>query len=255
MNHQRLVVILEKKLYIFDLNSMQILETLETRPNPRAICMLSASDNGYLCFPSSAIDSPGEILLYDTNNLSVLNAIQAHKAPIVAVAFNPQGTILATASETGTIIRVFTVPTGIKKQTFRRGSYPAQVYCLAFNAASTILCASSSTGTIHVFSLTGSESVATGSFAVPTAGLTDLVEGTRDFAYARLRDAGIPNICAVQGPAGTAITEAQILVATLDGYFYQYHLDLRAGGECRLERENVLRDSTSEEIVATYLKS
>lgn len=252
MNRQRLVVILEKKIYIFDLNSMQILETLETSANPQAICMLSASDNGYLCFPSGA--SPGEMLLYDTNNLSVLNALQAHKAPVVAVAFNQQGTLLATASETGTIIRVFTVPTGIKKQTFRRGSYPARVYSLAFNATSTILCASSSTGTIHIFSLTGAESSTLGSFAAPAAALTDIVEGTRDFAFARLRSCGIPNVCAIQGPIDGETT-AQVLVATLDGYFYQYQLDLRLGGECRLERENVLRDSTSEEIEATYLSN
>ncbi|GMF28419.1 unnamed protein product [Phytophthora fragariaefolia] len=64
----------------------------------------------------------------------------------------------------GTLIRVFSVPSGKKVAAFRRGSYVAQVYCLAFNESSTILCASSDTGTIHFFSLTGAESSATGSF-------------------------------------------------------------------------------------------
>lgn len=158
----RLVAVLERKIYIFDINSMKILETLDTSPNPSALCVLSPHDNGHLAFPSGA--SPGEIVLYDANNLSVLNAFQAHRGAPVAMAFNSQGTLLATASETGTIIRVFGVPGGKKKASFRRGSYPAQIYCLAFNESSTILCASSDTGTIHFFSLTGAESTATGSF-------------------------------------------------------------------------------------------
>ncbi|TYZ64682.1 hypothetical protein PybrP1_006370 [[Pythium] brassicae (nom. inval.)] len=331
MNRQRLVAVLERKIYIFDINSMKILETLDTSPNPSALCVLSPHDNGHLAFPSGA--SPGEIVLYDANNLSVLNAFQAHRGAPVAMAFNAQGTLLATASETGTIIRVFSVPGGKKKASFRRGSYPAQIYCLAFNESSTILCASSDTGTIHFFSLTGSESTATGSFGhftpiastfavagstfgstafgigsaagssngsssapppspstavsttpdtrasvgaspnrpsrsssganledvagvvgayLPTS-LTGIAEGTRDFAYARLRTTGVPNRCAVHGPKDASNPAVQLYVATADGYFYEYSLNLKTGGMCKLERENILRDSASEEIEAVYL--
>ncbi|KAF1328637.1 Autophagy-related protein, partial [Globisporangium splendens] len=283
MNRQRLVAVLERKIYIFDINSMKILETLDTSPNPNALCVLSPHDNGHLAFPSGA--SPGEIVLYDANNLSVLNAFQAHRAAPVAMAFNSQGTLLATASETGTLIRVFGVPGGKKKASFRRGSYPAQIYCLAFNESSTILCASSDTGTIHFFSLTGTESTATGSFGhftpitstlavagstfgstafggVPPSpmsttsdgkvtvsaspsrpsrsgsatnledvagamsaylpsSLTGMAEGTRDFAY----DASNPVV--------------QLYVATADGYFYEYSLNLATGGKCKLERARI----------------
>lgn len=93
-----LVAVLERKIYIFDINSMKILETLDTSPNPTALCVLSPHDNGHLAFPSGA--TPGEIVLYDANNLSVLNAFQAHRSAPVAMAFNAQGTLLATASET-----------------------------------------------------------------------------------------------------------------------------------------------------------
>ncbi|TMW64921.1 hypothetical protein Poli38472_009088 [Pythium oligandrum] len=317
MNRQRLVAVLERKIYIFDINSMKILETLDTSPNPKALCVLSPHDNGHLAFPSGA--SPGEIVLYDANNLSVLNAFQAHRSAPVAMAFNSQGTLLATASETGTLIRVFGVPGGKKKASFRRGSYAARIYCLAFNESSTILCASSDTGTIHFFSLTGSETSATGSFghftpiastiSMASASLSSLAtttngsssslpaspqltgkpgsvtqhrtsrsssganledvagavsaylpssmkgiaEGTRDFAFARLRTTGIPNLCAVHGPTDPQNPVAQLYVATADGFFYEYSLNLTVGGECRLERENVLRDSVSEEIQAVYL--
>lgn len=326
MNRQRLIAVLERKIYIFDISTMKVLETLDTSPNPMALCVLSPHDNGHLAFPSGA--SPGEIVLYDANNLSVLNAFQAHRTAPVAMAFNPQGTLLATASQSGTLIRVFSVPSGKKVAAFRRGSYGAQVYCLAFNESSTILCASSDTGTIHFFSLTGAESSATGSFghftpitttlavagstfgstvfgtaaappspAAPAAlgtspgnaavrhpttaartsrattsstssnfddvanvmsaylpgSFSGIAEGTRDFAYARLRSTGVPNQCAIHGPRDATNPVVQLYVATADGYFYEYSLNLAVGGKCKLERENLLRDSTSEEIEAMYI--
>ena len=35
--------------------------------------------------------------------------IPAHDSPLAAIAFNPSGTKLATASERGTVIRIFSV--------------------------------------------------------------------------------------------------------------------------------------------------
>ncbi|CAK4671184.1 hypothetical protein LEN26_012475 [Aphanomyces euteiches] len=270
LNRQRLVAVLERKVYIFDINSMQVLNTLDTAPNPKALCVLSPADNGYLAFPTGAV--PGEIVLYDANNLSVLNAVQAHRGTPVALAMNSTGTMLATASDTGTILRVFDVPSGKKRATFRRGSYPAQIYSIAFNPSSTLLCCSSDTGTIHIFSLTGTESAATGSFGhfsltpelsqlkASTDGLSSylpssvsrIAEGTRDFAFARLRTASVPNLCALRGPAPDS-PYVQVLVATIDGFFYQYALNVYIGGECALEREHILRDSASDEIEAAYL--
>ncbi|TDH68904.1 hypothetical protein CCR75_000326 [Bremia lactucae] len=330
MNRQRLVTVLERQIYIFDINTMKVLETLDTSLNLKALCVLSPHENGHLAFPSGA--APGEIVLYDAIDLSVLNAFQAHRTAPVAMAFNAQGTLLATASESGTLIRVFAIPSGTKIAAFRRGSYSAQVYCLAFNESSTILCASSETGTIHFFSLTGEGSSATGSFghfapitttlavasstfessvfgntatpppsaiaatfqrqtsgnlsvfctdtipstaesihksSGPTSGnlndvagamsaylpssLSGIAEGTRDFAYARLRSTGVPNKCAVHGPRDAKTPIVQLYVATTDGYFYEYSLNLAIGGKCKLERENVLRDTTSEEIEAIYI--
>ena len=53
----------------------------------------------------------------------------------------------------GTVIRVFSVPSGQKLYQFRRGSYPARIYSLSFNISNTLLAVSSDTDTIHVFKL------------------------------------------------------------------------------------------------------
>ena len=93
------------------------------------------------------------MLIFDLLSLSVTNIIQAHKTPIAALALNSTGTMLATASDKGTVIRVFSVPGAQKLYQFRRGSYPARIYSINFNAVSTLLCVSSDTETVHIFKL------------------------------------------------------------------------------------------------------
>ena len=50
------------------------------------------------------------------------NIVQAHKTPVSALSFNFTGTMLATASGKGTVIRVFSIPEGQKLYQFRRGA-------------------------------------------------------------------------------------------------------------------------------------
>ncbi len=69
------------------------------------------------------------------------------------MVLNNEGTILATASDKGTIIRVFSVPDAHKLHQFRRGSMPSRIFSMSFNITSTLLCVSSATDTIHIFKL------------------------------------------------------------------------------------------------------
>lgn len=97
------------------------------------------------------------MLLFDAISLSVTNIIQAHKSSLAHVSLNPTGTLLATASDKGTVIRLFSLPNGDKVHEFRRGTYPARIYSIAFNAVSTLLCVSSDTETVHVFKIGGND--------------------------------------------------------------------------------------------------
>lgn len=66
---------------------------------------------------------------------------------------NGDGTLLATASDKGTIIRVFSIPGAHKLYQFRRGSMPSRIFSMSFNNTSTLLCVSSATETVHIFKL------------------------------------------------------------------------------------------------------
>lgn len=153
---------------------MSLLTNIATSPNPAAICALSpSSENCYIAYPlpkpredtqdkrpshapPPSLYAPvtsGDVLIYDTLTLKAVNVIEAHRSPLSFIALNNEGNLLATASETGTIIRVFSVPRGQKLFQFRRGTYPSTIYSMSFNVASSLLCVSSTTDTVHIFRL------------------------------------------------------------------------------------------------------
>jgi autophagy-related protein 18 len=61
--------------------------------------------------------------------------------------------MLATASDKGTVVRVFSVPDAKKLWQFRRGSSSARIWSINFNLSSTLLSVSSDSSTIHIYKL------------------------------------------------------------------------------------------------------
>ncbi|SLM13953.1 SVP1-like protein 2 [Nakaseomyces glabratus] len=59
--------------------------------------------------------------------------IKAHKAPIRNIRINNQGTMVATASRKGTLIRIFSTHNGILLKEFRRGLDRAEIYDMCFS--------------------------------------------------------------------------------------------------------------------------
>ena len=91
------------------------------------------------------------MLVFDTLSLTPVNIIAAHKTLIVLLSLSQKGDILATASDKGTVIRVFSIPSGDKLFQFRRGSYPARITSMAFNHTGEYLAVGSDTETVHLF--------------------------------------------------------------------------------------------------------
>ncbi|KAJ3098160.1 autophagy protein [Phlyctochytrium bullatum] len=154
LNRKRLVVVLEEHIYIYDISNMKLLHTIDTSPNPNAIIALSpSSENCFLAYPPNTSGASGELLVFDAINLQAVNIISAHKSPLSSVSFSFDGTMVATASDKGTVIRVFSVPQGQKLFQFRRGTYPARIYSIAFDLSNSLLAVSSDTDTVHIYRL------------------------------------------------------------------------------------------------------
>ncbi|KAM5229308.1 LOW QUALITY PROTEIN: WD repeat domain phosphoinositide-interacting protein 2 [Ctenodactylus gundi] len=263
LNRQRLIVCLEESLYIHNIRDMKVLHTIrETPPNPAGLCALSINnDNCYLAYPGSA--TIGEVQVFDTINLRAANMIPAHDSPLAALAFDASGTKLATASEKGTVIRVFSIPEGQKLFEFRRGVKRCVSICsLAFSMDGMFLSASSNTETVHIFKLEtvkekppeepttwtgyfGKVLMASTSY-LPSQ-VTEMFNQGRAFATVRLPFCGHKNICSL----ATIQKIPRLLVGASDGYLYMYNLDPQEGGECALMRQHRLDGSmeTTNEIV------
>nr|XP_014352681.1 PREDICTED: WD repeat domain phosphoinositide-interacting protein 2 isoform X2 [Latimeria chalumnae] len=268
LNRQRLIVCLEESLYIHNIRDMKVLHTIrDTPPNPTGLCALSINnDNCYLAYPGSA--TIGEVQVFDTINLRAANMIPAHDSPLAALAFDASGTKLATASEKGTVIRVFSIPEGQKLFEFRRGvkslficfevtvhfERGVSICSLAFSMDGMFLSASSNTETVHIFKLEtvkekpqeepttwtgyfGKVLMASTSY-LPSQ-VTEMFNQGRAFATVRLPFCGHKNICAL------AIVQKipRLLVAAADGYLYMYNLDPQEGGECTLMKQHKLDGS------------
>ncbi|XP_054611054.1 WD repeat domain phosphoinositide-interacting protein 1-like isoform X1 [Dunckerocampus dactyliophorus] len=260
LNRQRLVVCLEESIYIHNIKDMKLLKTLLNTPtNPSGLCALSVNHgNSYLAYPGSA--TIGEITVYDANNLSTVTLIQAHASPLAALAFNASGTKLASASEKGTVIRVFSIPEGQRMFEFRRGMKRyVSISSLSFSADAQFLCASSNTETVHIFKLeqhspsqeeespTWSAYVGKMFTAASTylpAQVSDMMHQDRAFATVRLNIFGLKNICAL----ATIQKLPRLLVASSDGYLYIYNVDPQDGGECTLVQKHRLFDGSEEQV-------
>jgi WD40 repeat protein len=146
------VVVLEFKIYVYNFADLKLLDHIETTSNPKGLCCLCPYT------PSTVLVCPGmqkgsvRCELYDAGKTTLINA---HESSLAALALNSDGTRLATASDRGTLIRIFNTTTGAALQELRRGSDRAEIYSLAFSPTTEWLACSSDKGTIHIFSLSG----------------------------------------------------------------------------------------------------
>lgn len=75
----------------------------------------------------------------------------AHNGSVVCVAVSADGRYCATASDKGTLIRIFSKDTGEKKKELRRGSSQAAITSITFSQDNAFLATTSNHGTVHVF--------------------------------------------------------------------------------------------------------
>ena len=79
--------------------------------------------------------------------------VRAHSSTLSILVLNYDGSLMATASEKGTLIRIFSTKTGKMLQELRRGSENVVLFSVDFHFQDDWLACISDSGTLHIFNL------------------------------------------------------------------------------------------------------
>ncbi|KAH6630012.1 WD40-repeat-containing domain protein [Chaetomium sp. MPI-SDFR-AT-0129] len=151
LSKEQIVVILQNSVRVYKFSrNPSLLSVYETANNPWGLCCLSPVR---MAFPGR---TTGHVHLVEiaTGNVSI---IPAHTSAVKAMQLSSDGELLATASETGTLIRVFATSNCARLVELRRGIDPATIFSLAFNPPGTMLACTSDKSTLHIFDVPSSK--------------------------------------------------------------------------------------------------
>lgn len=153
--------VLESKVYVYSFPSLTLLDSIETTSNPKGLCCLSVGNDRIVLVCPGMQQGRALVIVY-SRSLGDLHVplprerttiVAAHESILAAMAIDSTGTRLATASDKGTIIRVYDSSTGARLQELRRGADRAEIHSLTFSPAGDWLAVSSDKGTVHVFAI------------------------------------------------------------------------------------------------------
>jgi len=154
----KIVAVCRTSIHVFSYpNNPAKLFSLETRDNPTGLCEMTPGkfcEKELLVFPGFKV---GSIQLLDIQHITKVSSaptcINAHRTELTCLAVNQQGTMVATASSKGTLIRIWDTCKRVQLVELRRGADPARIYCINFSLTDEWLCCSSDKGTVHAFAL------------------------------------------------------------------------------------------------------
>lgn len=150
LRRDRIVVVLEHKIYVYNLTDLKLLNQIETLANPKGLCCLSHhSSTSVLACPGL---HQGQVRV-EHYGLKVTKFINAHDSQISCFSLTLDGFLLATTSVKGTLVRIFNTMDGTRLQEVRRGADRAEIYSIALSPNVQWLAISSDKGTVHIFNL------------------------------------------------------------------------------------------------------
>ena len=138
-------------LYLIEITTLEINSVFQMYENSNGLFAVSMDDKILVvAFPYKYT---GYVKIKKFNSKENIPSINAHDSNISFLSLSNDGNLLATSSERGTLIRIFSTFNGEMIQELRRGAKTAQIYYITFDMNNKFLACSSSSGTVHIFSI------------------------------------------------------------------------------------------------------
>ena len=256
LRDNKIIVLTRNKFYAFNMKTLVTIAIIKTYDNPLGIIATSNGDINNKLIVAFPYESQGHVFLGEiTQKCEKLSVVQAHDSKIACISINKDGTLLATASDKGTLIRIFTTNDGQKFSEFRRGTKTVEMNCIAFDPNNKFIGCSSNVGTIHIFSIAAitkaldeknnkakneieDEPKNSKSFLGKIGGLLNIknayLESERSFAKFKVQEEN-----SILGFG----SENTFVVITMNGKYYKAAYNPKRGGDCcKIEEKNILND-------------
>jgi len=192
LRRDRIVVVLRDRVYVYNFSDLSLLDKVHTGDNPLGLIGISTDYGGVGGYTATMNNTAGGGVGNNNNGMVLAcpgtqrgqvridlyglrrtTFVDAHDSALGALALSVDGCLLATASERGTVIRLFDtrgvtigggnassssssgagamVSSSTPLREFRRGVDRATISCLTFSLDSNWLGCASDHGTVHIF--------------------------------------------------------------------------------------------------------
>lgn len=237
MKRTKIFLICENKIVVYTLGNYEKIDTINTCSNKNGIFGISLDPKlNIIACPST---DTGKIIIksYDEKKDGnfIKKEINAHQGEIIALTLNFEGTLVASASEKGTLIKIFRLKDCSLIQELRRGTYASDIYSICFDSKSLYLACSSGNGTIHIFNIKNddikneaqNQKSVFGTVANFFGIQNEYLNSEWSFAQFRLpyKEKTLISFGSDNGH--------NVVILTYDGMYYLAEFDPKNGGECQ----------------------
>jgi WD repeat-containing protein 45 len=233
------VVGVESKVYVYKFSDLCLIDTLDCErvggvafTELTGLVSVSGSPDRTVVAAPGNVKGKINICFYESEKRVKVTPISAHQSELAIVSLNFDGSLVATASVKGTLIRVFDTNTGNRIAELRRGAENVDIYSISFNMASDWIAVSSDKGTVHVFSLRSGELAEDMNQRSSLGPLAHVLPSyfQSQWSFAQFRVPDYRSICTFGKDPCT------VICLCADGSYYKAKFDPVMGGEMKRVR-------------------
>ncbi|KAL2507685.1 Autophagy-related protein 18a [Forsythia ovata] len=250
LRRDRIVVVLEQKIFVYNFADLKLLHQIETIANPKGLCAVSHVAGSFVLVCPGLQKGQVRVEHYASKRTKF---ILAHDSRIACFTLSQDGNLLATSSTKGTLVRIFNTHDGTLIQEVRRGADRAEIYSLAFSPTAHWLAVSSDKGTVHVFSLkVNAENLGSARPSSPPDSNSSVNSPSSSLSFIKgvlpkyfSSEWSVAQFRLIEGSQYIVAFGHQkntVVILGLDGSFYRCKFDPATGGEMtQLEYHNFLK--------------